>query len=306
VPVITSFIKESESLGFVAAGFSRPERPMFFDKFRSWLAAGKQGEMKWLGKYSEIREDPKRLLEGCETIITLAYPYTSNKPCTPDGFTAARYTEPDKVDYHDRLRKLARHLSRIILEWYPGTRTRVCVDSAPILERSFAYASGTGFIGKNNMLIVPGHGSYVFLVEILATAFLPSSNSEPMENQCGSCTLCLDACPTGALEGPFCVDASRCLSYLTIEHCGAITGETGRGMGRCFYGCDICQEVCPFNEADSPGQPLLPSTEEILGMSERDFNGQFGNTALARAGLDKVKENIRAVRSSNQDFSDFL
>lgn len=301
--VIASFIKETKKLGFVAAGFSRPERPLFFDQFRSWLAAGKQGEMKWLGKYLEIREDPKRLLEGCQTIITLAYPYTSNKPCTPDGFTAARYTEPDKIDYHDRLRNLARYLSRIILEWYPGTRTRVCVDSAPILERSFAYASGAGFIGKNNMLIVPGYGSYIFLVEILTTAFLSSSNSEPMENQCGSCTLCLDACPTGALEDPFCVDASRCLSYLTIEHRGAITSETGRKMGRCFYGCDICQEVCPFNEADSADQPLLPSTEEILRMSERDFMKELGETALARAGLDKVKENIRAIRSSNQDSS---
>ena len=301
--VIASFIEETKRLGFVAVGFSRPERPLFFDQYRSWLAAGKQGEMRWLQRHMGLRENPGRLLEGCQTIITLAYPYSAKRPCTPDGFTAARYTEPKKIDYHDRLRNLARLLASIIVEGNPTTRTRICVDSAPILERSFAYGSGAGFIGKNNMLIIPGYGSYIFLVEILTTAALPFSKTEPMENRCGPCTLCIDACPTGALEGPFCIDASRCLSYLTIEHRGAITGETGKEMGRCFLGCDICQEVCPFNKADSPDELSLPSTKEILEMSERDFREKFGKTALARAGLDKVQENIRAIRTSNRDSS---
>jgi len=253
--------------------------------------------MDWLKSHLGLRENPGRLLEGCQTVITLAYPYSSRKPCTPDGFAAARYTEPRKIDYHERLRKLAKTLTGIIVEWYPGARTRICLDSAPILERSFAYASGIGFIGKNNMLIVPGYGSYIFLVEVLTTAPVPFSRTQPMENRCGSCARCVDACPTGALESPFSLDASRCLSYLTIEYRGALGGETGEKMGRCFYGCDVCQEVCPLNGAVLPEDPLLPSTDEILAMSERDFMEQLGKTAFARGGLGKIKENIRAIRS---------
>ena len=273
-------------------GLSRPERPLFFDEFCLWISAGKHGEMAWLERYQALRENPTGLLVGCETVISLAYPYSSKKPITPDGFTAARYTEPWKGDYHDRLRKMARRLARSLVEWYPGTKTRVCVDSAPILERSFAYASGMGFIGKNNMFIVPGYGSHIFLAEILTTAVLALSNNPPMKNQCGACNRCLELCPTGALEGPFSLDASKCLSYLTIEYGGAVDRQTGRKMSRCFFGCDVCQEACPFNEGGSLTDPCLPSTEEILAMGARDFEKRFENTAFARAGLEKVKSNI--------------
>ena len=255
--------------------------------------------MAWLERYQELRQNPAGLLDGCQTVICLAYPYSPKKPCTPDGFTAARYTEPDKSDYHDRLRALAKMLARFIVDSYPGTRTRVCVDSAPILERSLAYASGMGFIGKNNMLIIPGYGSYVFLVEILTTAFLSLPKNESRENQCGSCTLCVDACPTGALEGPFSIDASKCLSYLTIEDHGAVDNDTGRKMGKCFFGCDVCQEVCPFNEGRSSFNPCIVSTEEILSMHAKDFEQKFGKTAFARSGLEKIKGNIRAIGLSS-------
>lgn len=278
-------------------GFSRPERPLFFDQFCSWIAAGKYGEMAWLKRHQALRGNPARLLDGCQTVISLAYPYTCRKPCTPDGFTTARYAEPDKTDYHDRLRPLAQELALSIVSWCPGSKTRVCVDSAPILERSFACASGMGFIGKNNMLIMPEYGSYVFLVEILTTAFLSPSDNEPMENHCGSCSRCVDACPTGALDGPFSIDASRCLSYLTIEHRGEVGNETGRKMGDCFFGCDACQEACPFNEEELSRDLCLPSTADILRMERKDFEEKFGKTAFARAGLEKLKGNIRAVRS---------
>ncbi|MDY6951722.1 MAG: tRNA epoxyqueuosine(34) reductase QueG, partial [Thermodesulfobacteriota bacterium] len=284
-------------MGFVAVGFSRPKKPLFFREFCSWVNAGKHGEMAWLEKYQDLREDPTGLLAGCQTVISLAYPYSAKKPITSDGFTAARYTEPRKGDYHDRLKGLARRLAQRLSEWYPGSKTRVCVDSAPILERSFAYASGIGFIGKNNMLIVPGYGSYIFLVEILTTAVLALSQHPPMKNQCGSCSRCLELCPTGALEGPFSLDASKCLSYLTIEYGGAVDRQTGRKMSPCFFGCDVCQEACPFNEGGSLTDLSLPSTEEILSMGAEDFERGFGHTAFARAGLAKVQGNIRAVRS---------
>jgi epoxyqueuosine reductase len=284
------------SFGFTAIGFSRARRPPFFDQFSKWIAAGRQGEMGWLGKRPVLRENPKMLLEGCETVISLAYPYASAKPCTPDNFSAARYCEPRKRDYHDRLRELARKLAWDIEKKHPGTKTRVCVDSAPILERSFAHASGIGFIGKNNMLIIPGKGSYIFLTEILTTAPLPFSQAQAMENRCGSCTLCIDACPTGALEHPFSLDASKCLSYLTIENQGEVGGKTGRIMGDCFFGCDVCQEECPFNEEEAGTDLSLPSTDKILDMNDEDFKRDFGKTAFARAGLKKIKSNIRAAR----------
>jgi len=295
---LSHFVEKAKSLGFTAVGFSRPGAPLFFDRFQAWIAGGKQGDMHWIERHAELRESPGKLLEGCRTIITLAYPYSSRKPFTPDGFAAARYTEPRQADYHDRLRKLAKISAQAIVNDYPGTRIRVCVDSAPILERSFAYASGIGFIGKNNMLIIPGHGSFFFLVEILTTALLPFQELVPMENRCRSCTNCMDACPTGALEKDFSLNASRCLSYLSIEYPNALNSKTGDLMGDCFFGCDVCQEVCPFNEEVFPRELALPSTDEILDMDGKVFEDKFGHTAFARAGFEKVKSNIRAVKCS--------
>jgi len=249
-----------------------------------------------MGRHLHLRKNPATLLEDCQTIISLAYPYSPRKPCTPEGLTTARYTEPREIDYHDRLRKRAKMLAKTLQQEYPGTRTRICVDSAPILERSFAYQSGIGFIGKNTMFMIPGHGSYLFLVEILTTASLSYPEPELMETRCGPCTRCLDACPTGALEAPYRLNASRCLSYLTIEHRDMVDKETGKKMGNCFFGCDVCQEVCPLNTADASKDVVLPSIFDILGMNDGTFQETFGKTAFARVGLHKIKGNIRVMR----------
>lgn len=278
-------------------GISRPGRPLFFDRFCEWIAAGKQGDMHWLENHRDLRENPEKLLAGCRTIISLAYPYSSTKPSTSDGFSTARYADPQKSDYHDRLKKLARTLVENIVERDPGCKTRVCVDSSPILERSFACAAGMGFIGKNNTLIIPGYGSYFFLAEILTTAQIPQPETRHMENQCGSCDRCIKACPTGALEAPYDLNASKCLSYITIEYRGKIARSVGKKMKNCFFGCDVCQEVCPFNEDISLKKFSLPSTDKILGMNEKDFEVAFGKTAFNRSGLTKIKNNIKAIRS---------
>ena len=195
----------------------------------------------------------------------------------------ARYSAPQKDDYHIFLRKKAERIAVEIKASYPDAKTRVCIDSAPILERSFAHRSGMGFLGKNNMFIVPGHGSYLFLAEILTTALLPPSQDTTItEDLCGDCMRCVDACPTGALERPRNLNASKCLSYLTIEYDGNLDIKTGGRMGRCFLGCDICQEVCPLNRPEKNNEISLPGIREFLKMGEREFKTLFGQTALAR------------------------
>ncbi len=288
------FIHKAKELGFIAVGFSRPTTPLYFDFFCHWLKEIEIGNMNYLKRNMDIRRDPPRLLKGLKTIVSLAYPYSASKPSTPDGYTTSRYSTPQESDYHLRLKKLGRQLCAFITEIFPESKSRVCVDSAPILERSFAEMSGIGFIGKNNMLIVPGYGSYCFLVEILTTAQFTIPFFNGAENRCGSCTKCIDMCPTGALKAPFYIDVSQCLSYLTTEAKNAVDKKTAENMGNTFYGCDVCQEACPFNKKESR-VVALPSTKEILAMTEIDFKTIFGKTAFERVGVEKLKKNIQAL-----------
>ena len=288
-------IERAKELGFLKIGFSIPRRPVHFNKFMSWLSGHKNADMSWMERNNNIREDPTLLLKDCRTIISLAYPYSSTQPVTPDNFSVSRYSQPDKDDYHQRIRTLCNDLISLLKEMHKGCKARICVDSVPILERSIAYSSGIGFIGKSNILIVPGYGTYFYLAEILTTAPLHIPSADPIENQCGSCTRCLDSCPSGALEEPFSLNASRCLSYLTIESKMHIDKDEGIMMGRCFFGCDKCQEVCPFNKDEGSKEILLPSTGEILNMHRASFSERFGNIALARAGIEKIQMNIRAI-----------
>jgi epoxyqueuosine reductase len=294
--MLSRLIDEAKDLGFVAVGFSHPRRPLFFDSFTAWLARKGHAGMSWLDRHVALRENPSALLKNCRSIVSLAFPYPSERPATPDGFFVSRYADPSEKDYHERLKERCRVLAALIKKVNPDCRVRICVDSAPLLERSVALAAGLGFIGKNNMMIVPGHGSYVYLAEILTSAPLPFEPVEPMENRCGSCTRCLDACPTGALEKPFYVDAGRCLSYRTIECGGPIEPLAAKAMGPCFFGCDRCQEACPFNQENTATRISMPTTDDILKMDEDSFGEEFGHTALARGGLDRIKRNIRAVR----------
>ena len=286
----------AKELGFINIGFVRPAQPPFFDAFISWLSLQNHGEMKWLERNVDLRKDPTQLLEGCQNIISLAYPYSSIIPTTPEGFRIARYSHFPHEDYHSRLRQLGKKMIAVIKEQYPESRSRFCVDSAPILERSLAYGAGLGLFGKNNSLIIPGYGSYFYLAEILTTADFELLPAGVFESRCAECNLCLDACPTGALEKPYAINAFKCLAYLTIEDKKEIDGEFAGKMGDCFFGCDRCQEVCPYNkEHPAKKEILLPSREEILSMKEEEFETRFGRTVLGRAGLTKIRSNLRVV-----------
>ena len=280
--------------GFSGIGFSRPVKPLFFNEFRLWVNSGRNAGMSWMERNMDIREDPAKLLSGCHTIISLAYPYSNEKPATQDGFTLARYSTPDEDDYHIRLKKKCRELSGFLEKIYPGSKSRILVDSAPVLERSFACSSGIGFIGKNNMLIIPGLGSYFYLSEILTTEPVNIPIVNPLSDLCGSCSRCIDSCPTGALRGPYDFDSTRCLSYLTIEDKQAVNRSRGKYMGKCFLGCDICQEVCPHNESKE-NRTCMPSTDKFFVMNNETFARIYGRTALSRPGLEKIISNIKAV-----------
>jgi len=294
--MVSQFIEQAKGMGLIALGFSRPQRPAHFDSFCSRLADQKHADMTWLERNLDVRADPSKLLEGCQTIISLAYPYPSTRHETKDGYWVARYADPSSEDYHFRLKKLGEGLSGLIQKVYPGSRTRVCVDSSPIIEKSIAWQSGIGFIGKNTLLVIPGYGSYFFLFEILTTAPLQHPFVEPMPDQCGACTSCMKSCPTGALEKPYHLDASKCLAYLTIESKRDIRPALGPEMGRCFLGCDRCQEACPFNKGAFSINAVMPSADEILLMGEEDFEKTFGKTSLARPGIEKIKSNLRAAQ----------
>jgi len=295
-PLIESLLrKKAVSLGFISIGFTTPGRPPYFSHFKSWLSQARYGDMEWITRNVRLRRDPKLLLPGCKTIISLAYPYSHEIPVSPDGLRAARYTEGLKEDYHTRVKRLGKVIVDTISEFYPDSKSRICVDSAPVLERAIAYRAGMGFFGKNTMLIIPDYGSYFYLMEIFTSAHISFENPTPIENRCGKCSKCIEACPTGALEAPFMHDARRCLSYLTIEHKGRLRLELGQIMDRCFFGCDVCQEVCPFNQKGSGKKVTLPSAKEILEMDEGEFQYIFGNTAFARTGLKKIKVNVQTT-----------
>ena len=283
------------NLGFIACGITAAAIPIHHDHFGSWLKAGKHGDMEWLKNSFDIRKNPEYLLKGCASVISLAYPYSSGSPITPDGFKAARYFEPWHEDYHYRLKQKGKHLIKLLSELCPGSKSRICTDYAPIMERSFAVMSGIGFQGKNTMLIVPGFGSWVYLAEILTTAQDDSHHAGILNDNCNGCEECLNNCPTGALESPYSVNSAKCLSYQTIEAKKYIPPSKGRYMGKCFLGCDRCQEVCPHN-TKTENLISIPSTNELLQMKEEEFNLIFGKTSLKRAGLNRIKSGINAIK----------
>ena len=261
-------------LGFDVIGIARLGPPATGAAFDRWLEAGHQGEMRWLeGDGATLRQDSRLPHPGATHAIVVAASYGGRAPDGP----IARYARGD--DYHlvlrDRLRALHRWLEEATGETIDA---RPYVDTGPILERDLAQRAGLGWFGKNTMLITPRAGSFVFLASLFVA--FPLEPSAPFEaDRCGSCTRCLDACPTGALPAPRVLDATRCISYLTIEHREAIPEALRPQIGGWLYGCDICNDVCPWNRrfAQEATIPEFQPRELFAGMESRE-----GTRALAR------------------------
>ena len=256
------------------------------DQFQAWLDAGYAGGMDYLARTRVERRDPERLLPGCRSVVALALAY-GPRVDGPSWSTVSLYARG--ADYHDLMRpRLAAIIEALREAGGPSVASRAAVDTSAVLERDLAARAGLGWIGKNTNLIAVGAGSYFFIGTILTTATLVSDG--PAADHCGTCTACLDACPTGAFVGPWVLDARRCLAYLTIEHRGDIADEWKPAMGDWLFGCDVCQQVCPWNgkvrparePALAPAAPL-PSLTALLEMDDAAFRARFRGSAMSRA-----------------------
>ena len=289
--------------GFARVGIAEAKRlEEEGEQLDAWLAAGHHGQMSWMQDTAEVRKDPRdpRMLGGASSVVVMAasYPrkggYQGPPPARVAKYALGR-------DYHNVLTKRARRVARLLAE--AGHASRVAIDSKPVFERAWAERAGVGFIGKNCCLIVPGLGSHAFLACVVTTA--PLAADEPMERRCGSCTLCLDACPTQAFSEPRQLDARKCISYLTIEHRGPIPSEHRAALGAWLFGCDVCQDVCPYNQTSGQGDAIdaFEPGERwsgvelawLLQTSEAAFRDWAAGSSVKRAGHEGLARNAALV-----------
>lgn len=308
-------------LGFARAAVVPIEPPRRHALYRSWLADGHAGTMAYLAEPEHVaqRGDLRTLLAAARSLIVVALAYDRADPIPPDALLRgkiARYARGE--DYHlvmrDRLVVLA---DRIAAALGRPVASRPCVDSAPVLEREWAERAGIGFVAKNTMVIAPGLGSYVVLGELLVDAELaPAAAAEPMRPRCGACRACLDACPTRAFVDAYVLDARRCISYLTIEHRGAIPRELRPAIGTWVFGCDVCQEVCPFNAGSGAGAAgaavdaelrprsldhALPDLVALASKGAHQVRRMVKRTALRRVSREALLRNVAVALGNTGD-----
>lgn len=292
-------------LGFALAGVCPASPPTTHDAFAHWLRDGLHGDMDYLQRHADLRADPQTLLPGVRSVIMVADAYASRNdppdPSLPPGHgKIARYARGR--DYHVVMKNRLHALCDELRVAHPGEAFRAFVDTAPILEREFAARAGLGWFGKNTLLIHPRAGSYLLLGGVLTTLDLPEPEGQtPSPDRCGTCTRCIDACPTRAIT-PRRIDATRCISYLTIERRGPIDDGLAEALSGWLFGCDICQEVCPHNSpreaptetahrphpAYAPARATLPLLE-VLGWTAADRARELSGSSMKRATLSMLR-----------------
>ncbi|MCS6951060.1 MAG: tRNA epoxyqueuosine(34) reductase QueG [bacterium] len=317
VSTITEEIRQRAlSLGFDLVGFAPVLTPAHALFFRKWLEQGFQGEMSYLARSADARCDLQQVLPGAKSAVVVGLNYApAVSPVTDDPTRGvfARYALGD--DYHEVMQQKLEQLVAFIRQQYPDCRAKIYVDAGPVLERDLAWRAGIGWFGKNTMLINTRLGSYFFLGEILLDIELDYDH--PTFGGCGKCNRCIEACPTGAIVAPYVLDARRCISYLTIELRSAIPEELRPPMGNRIFGCDICQEVCPFNQP-RPHAPLrsaptreprfaprevtlAPRLVDLLRLGEQDFREQFRRSPVKRAKWRGFRRNVAVALGNSRD-----
>ena len=292
----------AKEIGFSSCGISKARFLHEEEKkFEDWLRQGYQGSMSYLERNFDKRLDPTKLVPGAKSVISLSYNYfPPKKLISENNFIISKYAYGK--DYHKVLRSKLKKLFTKIRDKIGEVEGRVFVDSAPIHERAWAKLSGIGWIGKNSLLINKNQGSYFFLAEIICD--LDLEYDEPVLNRCGNCTRCIDACPTDAITQAQVIDAKKCISYLTIENKEKIPKELRGSINNSIFGCDICQDVCPWNKKSVPHneKEFIPKKElrdlkkkDWIELTEDTFNKIFEGSAVKRTKFQGLKRNIKAV-----------
>lgn len=304
----------AKQLGFDVCGIAPAAAHRELAFLRDWLERGHGGEMHYLHRTADRRADVRHVMPSAQSVICLGTVYNTDRPYSTEIADAsrallARYAWGD--DYHD---VIGGRMDALV-EWMreqtgPAFEARAYVDTGPVQERVYAQYAGLGWIGRNTCLINPERGSWLFLSEIICS--LPLEPDVPALDQCGSCRACLDACPTGALLEPYVLDSTRCLSYLTIELKGPIPVDTRAAASNHAYGCDVCQEVCPWNaqpaDPDEPGSPWLPraafdgpSLADLWRTPDADLRRSLKGSAMSRAGLKRLRRNVAVCAGATGD-----
>jgi len=292
-------------LGFDACGIAKAES-LGQDSFRltQWLNAGHHGEMKYMSVHSEKRIDPRKLVEGAESVISVILNYYPEKvQSDPESPRISKYAYGR--DYHSVIKKKLKKLLDFIRKEVGPVDGRYFVDSAPVLDRAWAAKAGLGWIGKNSNFISKEYGSFVFIGELVVDLKLACDS--PVKDYCGDCTRCIDACPTGAIVADRVIDSRKCISYHTIENKGEISREMKGRMENWVFGCDICQDVCPWNRNLSPHREpgfnphpdLLKLTrKEWFEMDQKRFQELFAGTPVMRSKYKGLRRNLEFLKSS--------
>jgi epoxyqueuosine reductase len=298
-------------LGFDAAGIADAQPSRYRDYFRQWLDDGRAGTMAYLDRRFAERADPAVYLPGAASVVCLAMNYHVPIPPAPSSAAGqprgrvARYAWGQ--DYHQVIQPKLHQLADWLRQQAPSIQTRCAVDTAPVMEKELAARSGIGWMGKNTCIINSQLGSWLFLAEILTTLALPAD--QPAADRCGSCTRCLEACPTQAITAAYQLDATRCISYLNIEHSGEIPADLHAPLGDWLYGCDVCQEVCPWNRraAVSLEPALAPrfadgrmDLDQIQSWSAQDYRRHLHGSAMKRVKLPVLQRNARLISANAQ------
>lgn len=313
--MMNEILSHAQALEFELAGITSHLIPKHFDAFERWLNAGMAGSMDYLHKQN--RNHLRHVLEDARSVIVVGVGYAGENLSDairrdPSRGIIASYAGGE--DYHPWMLSRLEKLAERIRGFAPGLRFRVHVDTGPVLERDFAAQAGLGFIGKNACLIHPRRGSFFFLGVLVTNLELPA-RTDPMEISCGNCTRCLEACPTGALVAPYVLDARRCISYLTIEHKGAIPHELRPLIGNRIFGCDECQLVCPWNQKFARPTTITafqtslerraPNLIALASLSDKEFKARFEKSAILRAKRRGLLRNV-AIALGNWRSDDAL
>lgn len=278
-------------------------------RLRGWLDRGYHGEMTWMEREPEKRADPKILFPGARSVVAVALNYFTPHEHADDSKMGkiSRYAWGD--DYHEIVKEKLHKLFEKIKAEIPEANGKVCVDTAPIMDKVWASRSGIGWVGKHSNVITKELGSWIFLGEIVLDIDLGHCD-EPVSDHCGTCTACIDACPTDAIVDPYVVDSNKCISYATIElRSDQLPAEIKTNLNGWFYGCDICQDVCPWNRFEKPSEeprfePRLDETsvdlDKVLAYTPETYAARFKKSAIKRAKLPGLRRNAAALKKSNK------